>query len=161
MPYFTLRKHPRQNYTKQPTIGLPKQPPPHKIAGIWQRAEYSPGLFREAVKACCIPLIYRIWCTQSPNFRASAVHKLKNKKLMWTWKHGYSKYHDVKHGKCTEYFLHPENIHCFAVHGHLALVSIFSIWRKPIKWNMWLQVSHDYVFKMWTPMLSSLMKSHL
>lgn len=161
MPYFTLRKHPRQNYTKQPTIGLPKQPPPHKIAGIWQRAEYSPGLFREAVKACCIPLIYRIWCTQSPNFRASAVHKLKNKKLMWTWKHGYSKYHDVKHGKCTEYFLHPENIHCFAVHGHLALVSIFSIWRKPIKWNMWLQVSHDYVFKMWTPMLSSLMKSYL
>lgn len=113
MPYFTLRKHPRQNYTKQPTIALPKHPPSHKISRIRERAEYSPGLFREAVKACCIPLIYRIWCTQSPNFRASAVHKLKNKKLMWTWKHGYSNYHDVKHGKCTEYFLHPENIHCF------------------------------------------------
>lgn len=66
-----------------------KANPSHRISMMRERAEYSPGLFREAVKACCIPLIYRVWCTQSPNFRASAVHKLKTKTKNWyeygTW----------------------------------------------------------------------------
>lgn len=63
---------------KHPMTDPPKPIPPTRSYD-GERAEYSPGLFREAVKACCVPLIYRVWCTQSPNFRASAVHKLKTK----------------------------------------------------------------------------------
>lgn len=84
------RKHFRLFFTAKASPYRPsKANPSHKISTMRERVEYSPGLFREAVKACCIPLIYRVWCTQSPNFRASAVHKLKTKTKNWyeygTW----------------------------------------------------------------------------
>lgn len=66
----------------------PLEPPvlvqPHLclVGWVWHnvRRGYSPGLVRVAVKAWGIPLFYRIWCTQSPNFRAIAVHKVKKQK---------------------------------------------------------------------------------
>lgn len=42
---------------------------------------YSPGLVRVAVEAGRIPLLYRIWCAQAPDFRAIAVHTEKKQEM--------------------------------------------------------------------------------
>lgn len=120
-----------------------KANPSHKIFMMRERAEYSPGLFREAVKACCIPLIYRVWCTQSPNFRASAVHKLKTKTKNWyeygTWLFKTPWCQTWKNVQNTSF--HIEDRALLRLAFRLTSHAIFSIWRRLSKWNKWFKVN--------------------